>query len=251
MAYLRKPLSTWIRPSTRAGLQAGARLSYQTVSRNSMRVWCLGLARLQPLAHRAQPAQVGQALLDASNRGRGGAAVRDGGRQRRAHRVGQRLLDLGTGARQWPPRHAGQRQRAPAAARRQPGSCLEAGLSRRPRHASGTTLTAAASRRPCTSTVPSFRPTVGQHHAQAARRSVPSRRTSRRGARRGRRAARRHQRPQLVVQRSAAARTSALRSIADRADHHANGAMRAGQMMPRSSWFCSMAAPRMRVTPMP
>ena len=29
------------------------------------------------------------------------------------------------------------------------------------------------------------------------------------------------------------------------------GAIAAGQIMPRSSWFCSTAAPRMRVTPMP
>ena len=31
----------------------------------------------------------------------------------------------------------------------------------------------------------------------------------------------------------------------------AKGAIDAGQMIPRSSWFCSIAAPRMRVTPMP
>jgi hypothetical protein len=29
------------------------------------------------------------------------------------------------------------------------------------------------------------------------------------------------------------------------------GAIAAGKMMPRSSWFCSMAAATMRVTPMP
>jgi hypothetical protein len=30
-----------------------------------------------------------------------------------------------------------------------------------------------------------------------------------------------------------------------------NGAMAVGQIMPRSSWFCSIAAATMRLTPMP
>ena len=76
MAYLRKPLSTWIRPSTSAGSRPARLLSYQTVSRNSTRVACSALALLQALAHRAQPAQVGQAVVDARrSSGLGGALL--------------------------------------------------------------------------------------------------------------------------------------------------------------------------------
>ena len=86
----------------------------------------------------------------------------------------------------------------------------------------------------------------------AARPPVPSRRTSRPGVRHGRRGSRRCLAPpagRTTV--SAAALTFGRAVVADRAHHHLNGAMAAGQMMPRASWFCSMAAPRMRVTPMP
>ena len=59
----------------------------------------LGLALLQPLAGRAQPAQVGQPVVELSKRGLRRRGVGDRRRQRRAHRVGQRLLDLRAGLR--------------------------------------------------------------------------------------------------------------------------------------------------------
>src|SRR3990167_5024987 len=43
MANLRNALSTWIRPSTRVVSSPARRVSYQTVCRNSMRVWKSGL----------------------------------------------------------------------------------------------------------------------------------------------------------------------------------------------------------------
>ena len=56
---------------------------------------------------------------------------------------------------------------------------------------------------------------------------------------------------ELVVQLIAAARTASLRSNPIGAMATVNGASGAGQMMPRSSKFCSMAAATTRVMPMP
>ena len=49
----------------------------------------------------------------------------------------------------------------------------------------------------------------------------------------------------------AASLTSGLRSMPMGQTTTVNGAMASGQMMPRSSWFCSMAAAGSRVMPMP
>ena len=58
---------------------------------------CFALAPLQALAGRAKPAQVDEPLLDVGKTGPGGRIGRNRGRQRRAHRIGQRLLDLRAG----------------------------------------------------------------------------------------------------------------------------------------------------------
>ena len=50
---------------------------------------------------------------------------------------------------------------------------------------------------------------------------------------------------------SAVSRTGALLPMPIGTIASSNGAIARGKMMPRSSWFCSMAAATMRVTPMP
>jgi hypothetical protein len=131
MAYLRKPLSTWMRPSTSEVSKPGAGLVPHGLQELDTRL-VLGLARPQPLAGVAQPAQVGQALVDLVEARLGRRQVRHRGRQCRTHGVGQRLLDLRAGP-GWRPGHPGrsghaQQHGEAGRVRACPSSCLQSGL---------------------------------------------------------------------------------------------------------------------------
>ena len=214
MAYLRKPLSTWISPSTSDGLQAGApALVPHRFEELDRACWCSVLRCLSRSLARAEPAQVGQALVDvvearlAAARRRPPQPTAPSAPRRPAAprpapaRVRRRMRQR--------TRQQRQRRGQQRAARRRHAAerpCTLATAS-----ASGITV-AAASRRPCTSTVPSFRPRseittrmrhadqfpVGEHRAGALAAVVEH------DVDAGRR--------EFVVQASAAACTSSLRS---------------------------------------
>ena len=136
--------------------------------RNSTRVDELGLLLAQALAHRAEPAQVGEALLD-----RGEARLRRrrvGDRGRRAPSAPHRPAAPRPARRRGPARGHAERQRSAEQAPRHDGAAAlsRCGRARRvmpracpsgrqARRRAARSL-AAASRRPWYSTLPSFRP---------------------------------------------------------------------------------------------
>ena len=255
MAYLRKPLSTWTRPEHQRRLEPGAlalvpeRLE-ELDARRVLGLAALAAARSSRRASAGRPA----APRCVSKLGFGRRRVGDRRRQRRAHRVGQRLFDLRAG----PRRAAGtQRRRAACATqRRGAATCAHArepAPSRAPAaSASGTLAALRASRRPWYFELAVLQAAVGDDHAVRHADQLPVG-EHRAGALA---AVVEHdvdaERRELVVQRVGGARAPRRAVVADRADARPRTARSAsGQMMPRSSWFCSIAAPRMRVTPMP
>src|SRR6185369_5617400 len=125
----------------------------------------LGLLPAQPIAHRAEPAQIREPLVEVGERRLRRRGVGDRGGERAANGVGERLLDLRTGERCARPRRDERRrdrrrdERAASSPAR--GECLRhaASLPFTKASASATvTVAGAASRRPWTSTVPAFRP---------------------------------------------------------------------------------------------
>ena len=224
----------------------------------------IGLALLQPIAHGTQPAQVRQALVHAGEIGHRRRLVGDGAAQGRAHRIGQ-------GSSTWPRmRQPGQQPTTEAAqsgARLRPPSSGNRAAWRDSHHLHASCAPGGSSTDPPLRPSPPWWPrhrggagippgplsgSCRRWSRGAAHRSAPSRQTWHRGAHRGRPGSRPRHRPATLHTRpSAAALTSALRSMPMGQITTVNGASASGQIMPRSSWFCSTAAAGKRVMPMP
>ena len=241
-AYLRKPLSTSITPEHQLRIEPRARRlvvhraqKLEALLRSGMRCarrWSISSSQRWPSWARAEVQRRRRAVGDHA-RQRAGARCR-----RAARRSGLR-----------PARERSKRASSAASGEHEPPharrSCRKA-TTLLERHV------AAACRRagPCTRRC-RRRGRARRAPRGAGCRSAPCRRTARRGARRGRPSARRCRRPQLAVQPLGGLAHRRALVVADRHQAGLERRHRRGKTMPRSSWFCSIAAATMRVTPMP
>src|SRR3954466_2358422 len=196
----------------------------------------VGHAWRQALFHLVDPAL---AILGRAKMQPGWRAVRHHGRETLTHAVGERLVGLiSRDDPQWEQR--GRESSQPPHEDFRKSTTSLRGTSR-----------GLASRLPLYSALPAASPRsestrrCGMPMRSMSAKSTPGR-SSRSSIRTSMPAA-----PSASWRRPAAARTSALlwKPIGTRAT--AKGAIGAGNTIPRSSWFCSMAAATTRVTPMP